>query len=177
MSSSANHFLFCPSCKSSRIKMIECKHWVCQDCGFDLFHNVASAVGLIITVKNKVLMTVRSYEPKKGLLCFPGGFVNPYETLEQACFRECQEEIGIIVPTFSYFASFPNQYEYKDFLYHTSDTFFLCDYDGHEADLFSAIKLLDGEVAECILVDPAQLDERKIAFDSGVQVIRRLKNI
>ena len=44
-----NKFSFCPQCGS---KNIETHHggykWVCPDCGFDLYSNVASAVGVVI---------------------------------------------------------------------------------------------------------------------------------
>ena len=120
-----NDFNLCPNCGSKNIKNVKNRKWLCQDCGFDLYNNVASAVGLIICDKeNKILLEERAKEPKKGFLAFPGGFVDPDETAEQACIRECMEEIGAKPAELKYLCSFPNTYEYKNITYKTCDLFF-----------------------------------------------------
>ena len=101
------------------------RKWKCNDCGFTLYNNVAAAVGLVIQNKNgKVLFEKRAKEPRKGFLALPGGFVDPNETAEEACFRECKEEIGVEPLSVKYIATFPNTYEYKNVLYKTCDIFF-----------------------------------------------------
>ena len=101
------------------------RKWKCDDCGFTLYNNVAAAVGLVIQNKNgKVLFEKRAKEPRKGFLALPGGFVDPNETAEEACFRECKEEIGVEPLSVKYIATFPNTYEYKNVLYKTCDIFF-----------------------------------------------------
>jgi ADP-ribose pyrophosphatase YjhB (NUDIX family) len=42
-----------------------------------------------------VLLVKRSVEPKKGLWCLPGGFMELGETPEQAALRELKEETGL----------------------------------------------------------------------------------
>lgn len=39
----------------------------------------------------------RSYEPFKGKLEFPGGFMEEGETIEETCMREAKEETGLDV--------------------------------------------------------------------------------
>lgn len=43
----------------------------------------------------KVLLVERGDEPSKGCWAFPGGFLNPDETVEQGALRELQEETGL----------------------------------------------------------------------------------
>lgn len=43
----------------------------------------------------KVLLVERGNEPCKGCWAFPGGFLNPDETVEQGALRELQEETGL----------------------------------------------------------------------------------
>lgn len=120
-----NDFNFCPNCGGKNIQNVNMRKWKCNDCGFTLYNNVAAAVGLVIQNKNgKVLFEKRAKEPRKGFLALPGGFVDPNETAEEACFRECKEEIGVEPLSVKYIATFPNTYEYKNVLYKTCDIFF-----------------------------------------------------
>ena len=48
----ANDFELCPKCGSKKIEYKDNRKWFCPDCGFDLYNNVAAAVGIIICDKN-----------------------------------------------------------------------------------------------------------------------------
>ena len=52
----------------------------------------------VITHGNHILLIERKDYPGKGLLALPGGFVNEYEALADACMRELQEETSLDVP-------------------------------------------------------------------------------
>lgn len=120
-----NDFGFCPRCASRRIQNVGMRKWLCPECGFDLYNNVASAVGLVIfDDRGRLLLEKRAKEPRKGFLALPGGFVDPNETAEEACFRECREETGVLPQSVRYLCSFPNTYEYKEIVYKTCDLFF-----------------------------------------------------
>ncbi|MBR1913135.1 MAG: NUDIX domain-containing protein [Treponema sp.] len=121
-----NQFTFCPDCGSKNIQTHgDGRKWSCPDCGFTLYNNVASAVGIILeNAEGKILFERRAKEPRKGFLALPGGFAEPDETGEQAAFRECLEEIGVAPEQVRYLCSFPNTYEYKHVLYKTCDMFF-----------------------------------------------------
>ena len=72
-----NKFNFCPECGGKNIEYLENEKWFCVDCGFDLYNNVASAVGAIISDSEKnVLFEIRAKEPRKGFFALPGGFVD-----------------------------------------------------------------------------------------------------
>ena len=75
----------------------------CPSCGFVYFHNCASCVAAIITVKQGIVLTVRNRAPKKGLLDLPGGFCNYGESLEDALVREVREELNLELSDLSYF--------------------------------------------------------------------------
>jgi NADH pyrophosphatase NudC (nudix superfamily) len=121
-----NRFTFCPQCGGKNIEtQMGGRKWQCPDCGFDLYNNVASAVGVIITNDNgEVLFEKRAKEPRKGFYVVPGGFVDADETGEQAAIRECEEETGVRPQQVRYLCSFPNTYEYKGIVYKTCDMFF-----------------------------------------------------
>lgn len=120
-----NDFNYCPNCTSQKIKNIDNIKWFCKDCGFELYSNTATAVGVIITDNEKnVLFEVRAKEPRKGFLCLPGGFVNHDEKAEDAIIRECQEEMGITIQKPKFLCTNPNTYLYKKIEYKTCDIFF-----------------------------------------------------
>ena len=120
-----NDFNMCPMCGSKKIINHNNRKWVCEDCGFDLYCNVAAAVGLIIHDKyNNVLFEVRAKEPRKGFVALPGGFVDFDESAEEAVSRECREEIGAEVSDFDFLCTAPNTYVYKNIEYKTCDMFF-----------------------------------------------------
>lgn len=51
----------------------------------------------IIIDDDKILLIKRRYGPFKRLWCFPGGFLDKNESLENCCIREIKEETGIEV--------------------------------------------------------------------------------
>ena len=141
------------------------RKWLCPDCGFDLYNNVASAVGLLILNEDgEILMEKRSKDPRKGFLAIPGGFTEPDETAEEAAFRECEEEIGVRPVSVKYLCAFPNDYEYKTIQYKTCDMFFTA-----ELPAEYELKPQAGEV-DCFvwkkIENAGDVDECPLAFES-----------
>ena len=113
-----NEFNFCPICSKKNISYKDGKKWFCSDCGFDLYNNVAAAVGIIISdCENNILLEKRAKNPRMGFLALPGGFCDADETAEAAAIRECREETGVIPQKISYLCSFANDYEYNNIAY------------------------------------------------------------
>ncbi|WP_149554430.1 NUDIX hydrolase [Treponema pectinovorum] len=166
-----NDFLVCPICAKKTITNIKNRRWECANCGFELYNNVATAVGLLIFNKDgKLLLEKRAKEPRKNFYAFPGGFVDFDESAEQACVRECQEELGVTPLALKYLCSFPNDYEYKRFDYKTCDLFFT-------AQLPDGVKfnLQETEVAglEWFSVkDEKSIDEIPLAFESAKRTLK-----
>jgi len=127
MEHSLDFFRFCPRCGSSYFPENDEKSKKCTDCGFVFYLNASASVAAIIINGNReMLLCRRAYDPYKGTLDLPGGFVDLGESAEDAVRREIHEEIGAEVETIQYFDSFPNIYPYSGFNVHTLDIIFTC---------------------------------------------------
>lgn len=99
----------------------------CSDCGFIYYFNSSAAVVAIIeNSAREILVARRAKDPVKGTLDLPGGFVDMFETAEEAVAREVMEETGLKVNSSQYLFSIPNIYPYSGFEVHTVDLFFKC---------------------------------------------------
>ena len=146
-----NKFNMCPECGSKNIEWRNGKKWLCPDCGFDLYCNVAAAVGIVLyDDEYNILFEVRAKEPRKGFLCLPGGFVDPDESTEDAVVRECREELGAEVHGSKFLCSFPNTYEYKNFVYKTCDIFFKTKLPAKYKNMDAFVKTLHREESEVV---------------------------
>ena len=146
-----NKFELCPKCGSKKIKWCNGKKWLCPDCGFDLYCNVAAAVGIVLYDNyDNVLFEVRAKEPRKGFLCLPGGFVDPDESAEDAVVRECREEMGAQIKEGKFLCSFPNTYVYKNIEYKTCDLFFTAKLPDEFKDMDDFVKTLRREESEVV---------------------------
>lgn len=165
-----NDFKFCPLCASQNISNINNRKWECPDCGFVLYNNSAAAVGVIITNDSgQILLEVRAKEPKPGLLDIPGGFLEHDETTEQACIRECCEELGIELTNLKYLCTLPNTYEYKNVQYKTCDAFFVAKIKDNEK-----FNLQPDEVSNIkwyTLESPQDIANLPLAFDNAYHAL------
>ena len=146
-----NKFNMCPECGSKNIEWRNGKKWLCPDCGFDLYCNVAAAVGIVLyDDEYNILFEVRAKEPRKGFLCLPGGFVDPDESAEDAVVRECHEELDAEVHGSKFLCSFPNTYEYKNIEYKTCDIFFKTKLPAKYKNMEAFVKTLHREESEVV---------------------------
>ena len=155
-------FVYCPSCGSKDMHFDGVKEFSCSVCSFTYYHNVAAGVGAILELGEKIVLIERSKDPGKGKLDFPGGFVEPEESAEEALSREIREEIGIgiNVAKLEYLGSYPNAYEYKGVVYQTCDLFFFSRIDAIPTDFDRR------EVQAVSLLSPAEIPPDRIAFPS-----------
>lgn len=120
-------FRYCPRCGSADFQINDERSKRCGQCGFTFYHNASAAtVAVILNERNELLVTRRAFNPAKGTLDLPGGFVDPGESIEAGCLREIREETGGEAEIIRYLFSIPNTYCYSDFNVHTADSFFLC---------------------------------------------------
>ncbi len=162
-----NKFSYCPQCGSKNIETHKGgRKWQCPDCDFDLYNNVASAVGLVIAnSRHEVLFEKRAKEPRKGFHALPGGFTNPDETAEQAAVRECREETGVEPEAVTYLCSFPNTYEYRGITYKTCDLFFTAKLPEHFN--FNPDAKEVSEVSWLPIRTEEDIEKADLAFDSA----------
>ena len=153
-------FNYCPACGSGDIFFGDMKKVGCRDCSFTYYHNVAAAAAAILEYDKKVILIERAKEPGKGKLDLPGGFVDPKESAEEAIKREIKEELRIYLREPGYLGSYPNIYKYGGVIYHTCDLFFYCKIDALPTDFDRS------EIEELILINPLDIPNDKIAFES-----------
>lgn len=119
-------YLYCPMCGQTDFNNFDDRRYVCADCDYTFFANTAAAVSAVIWQQGRIALITRATEPGEGLLDLPGGYVEPFESIEDAVLREVREETGIeaIEPRFLF--SVPNRYSYHGIVYNTVDIFFEC---------------------------------------------------
>ncbi len=159
-------FKYCPKCGSERFEIITSKEKKCEECNFKYSYKVSGGVAVIIRDKNdKILLTKRKFEPSKGTLDLPGGFIDIGENAELSCEREIKEETGLNLNEgkLKYLFSLPNVYKFSDFNVCTLDLFY-----EYFIDEFK--NLIPGDdVDEIVLVDKKNIDVEKF----GLQCIRQ----
>ena len=164
MSHPFHQFSFCPKCGAQTFIVNNEKSKRCTNCGFVYYFNPSSAVACFIrNTKGELLLVRRAKEPAKGTLDLPGGFVDMYETAEDAARREVKEETGLEIKDCRYLFSIPNIYPYCGFDVHTVDMFFEC-----VTDSFIGAKAED-DAAEIVILPIEQI----VSDDIGLQSIKK----
>ncbi|AEF84062.1 MutT/NUDIX family protein [Treponema primitia ZAS-2] len=167
-------FRYCPDCSSQNIQFKEGKKSFCPDCGFTFYHNTAAAAGCVISTGTEIALLIRAKDPAKGKLDLPGGFINPGEGAIEGLRRECLEEISWDPgPDLVLFASFPNIYPYKNITYNTCDLFFTITAPGLKPGDF---KLEEHEIGGVLFVNPFEIKQEDLAFDSTRRAINAFLN-
>jgi ADP-ribose pyrophosphatase YjhB (NUDIX family) len=90
--------LFCNYCHGSLVKGLRegKERQVCESCGEIYYENPLPVVSVIVGNANRELLLVRrAREPAKDMWCFPIGFAESGESIEDAAMRELREEAGI----------------------------------------------------------------------------------
>lgn len=116
---------WCPRCGSDTLVRKESNALQCETCDYHHFFNAAAAViALIRNEKGELLVTKRAFEPYKGMLDFPGGFVMPDESAESALKRELMEELNLEVNSLKFICTHSNRYPFSDVIVFTMDLIF-----------------------------------------------------
>ncbi len=68
----------------------------CEACSRTLYQNPVPASALVVVdARENLLLVKRNVEPKKGMWCLPGGFMEIGEQPEECALRELQEETSL----------------------------------------------------------------------------------
>ena len=119
-----NIFHYCPQCGNEKTLTQSNKKIYCTECTFTYYHNTAAAAAAILEWNQKILVTIRKSPPNPGSFDLPGGFIDYSETSKEGIIREIHEELNCKINNPLYLFSFPNEYFYKNILYHTIDFFY-----------------------------------------------------
>ena len=174
----ANHhplekFSYCPVCGSSHFEVNNFKSKRCIDCGFVYYANpCAATAAFILNDRQELLVVRRANEPARGTLDLPGGFCDPYETVEEGMRREIKEETGLDVADVQYLFSSPNVYQYSGMGVHTLDMDFLVRVSGSRL----AVQAAD-DAAEALWIPLAEVDPEQFGLTSIRQAVVRFKKL
>lgn len=161
-------FQYCPKCGSPLFKSRdEGRSFLCEACRFHYYINNSAAVACLIFNKlGEILLARRAFDPGKGKLDLPGGFVEPLERAEEAISREIREELNLEVTKATYLASFPNLYPFSGIDVPTVDLAYLC-----EVAHFDSMKPGD-DVASVEFVPPEKIDPETLCSESMKRIIQ-----
>jgi len=88
-------FKFCPRC-GKNLKFGSDEFLLCDNCDFHFYINPAPCNAVLFeNDKQEIMLVRRKVDPKKGYWDLPGGFMKPYESLEESVKREVNEELGV----------------------------------------------------------------------------------
>lgn len=164
----SNALKFCPFCGAKTFVWDGEKAHRCATCGKKMYTNEAAAtIALITNERGELLFVRRRFEPAKGTLDLPGGFVDLGETAEHAVIREVKEELNLEVDELQFFGSFPNQYLYGGLLYFTLDMTFIC-----KVHDFSPLRAAD-DVEDYQFIAPEKVNIEEIGLGSIKEVVKR----
>lgn len=120
--------------------------------------------------KQELLIATRANDPAKGTLDLPGGFVDMYETGEEAVVREVKEETNLEVTDIHYLFSIVNIYNYSNFEVHTLDLVYKCEVKSTEN-----MKAED-DVSKLEFKKISDLNPLEFGLDSVRKVITKIQN-
>ena len=153
-------YSFCPKCGNKSEKKSH-NLLICPNCSYNFYINPAPTNAIIIeNDKGEILLAKRKFEPKKGFLDLPGGFIEVGESAEESSIREAKEELGVDITNVKYFSSYPDEYLYQGVLIKTLGLTLTALIEGDQV-----IKPTD-DVEEAIFFKKDQIPFDKIAFES-----------
>ena len=167
-------FKFCPVCGHEGFKVDTFKSKKCEKCKFNYFYNSAGAVPVIIKDKeDNYLFVKRKYNPLKGTLDLPGGFIDYGETAENCAVREVKEETGLEIEEkdLKYLFTVPNYYNYSDFVITSIDIYFETCVDSFKSGI------ANDDAQELVILKKDEIDLAKIGFEGIKNGVKKYFNL
>lgn len=159
-------YKYCPKCGNHSNK-ISFNLLVCPNCSYNFYINPAPTNALIIeNEKGEILLAKRKFEPKKGFLDLPGGFIEVGESAEESSLREAKEELGVDITNIKYFSSYPDEYLYQGVLVKTLGLTLTANIKDNQAIIPT------DDVEEVAFFKKDKIPFDKIAFESIKQGLR-----
>lgn len=162
---SIRSFTFCPKCGQQDCLKNTNKNITCTICQFCFYFNPSTAVVVILENSNKeFLILKRNQEPGFGLLDLPGGFVDPFETAQEAAIREIKEELNICIKKLTFITTAVNLYTYREVTYQTVDIAFYSKLENEQVEL-------NDENNDFYWIKSSELPKKQFAFPSISSII------
>lgn len=165
-------FEFCPRCGSAQFAANDSRSKRCKNCGFTYYLNASAATAaVIVNSRGEILVSRRAFEPARGTLDLPGGFVDPGETIEDGMRREIYEETRCRVKDMRWLFSMHNSYRYSGFDVPTADSIFLV----HLAEGETPVASDDAEALKWIAVE--DLNPEAFGLQSIRETVEKVKGL
>ncbi len=160
-------FKYCPGCGSTFNPLKE-NVLICSVCELHYYINPKPANAVMIeNDKNEILFVERAFNPKKGMLDLPGGFLNINESVEESLTREIREELGITIAEFTYVNSFSDEYEHGGVSSRSICVLFRCKLPDH------AVLTPADDVSDYRFYSKDHIPYDEMAFDGMKEAVRR----
>ena len=167
----SNAWHFCPYCGAKSFRAGKEYYMECVACCKRFYINASGAVACIIeNSQGEILLSRRAFDPAKGMLDLPGGFVNPDETAEDAVKREIKEELNLVTTSMQYIGSSHNRYLYGEMMYFTLDLGFKC-----LVTDFTNLRVAD-DVDGYLFLPHHRINLQKIGFSSIRKILQMYLN-
>lgn len=107
-------YKFCPRCTGDLVEEKE-NMLRCRKCDFEFYINALPCNAAIIeNEKGEILLVKRKFSPQKGYWDWPGGFIDPYESLEDSIKREIKEELGVEIELGKLIGAYSDTYLFQN---------------------------------------------------------------
>jgi ADP-ribose pyrophosphatase YjhB (NUDIX family) len=147
----------------------------CTECDRKSFPNPKPCTAIILKSEDKILLVRRNIEPRKGLLDFPGGFIDITDkSAEEGAAREAKEELSLNLnpERFEYVGSnLDPTYFYQDVGNINLISYYKVDLTPQEADSIQ----LDSENSGFTWLKLSDLRRDDLDLDCYWEVIEKLK--
>jgi len=156
--------VFCNFCgKELGVDLLDAKErQVCENCKEIYYENPLPVASVILANKDReTLLVKRANEPFQSMWCFPIGFAEIGESIEDAALRELKEETGITGKIV----------QLVDVSSHTNPLYGELLVVTFEAEMVSGIETAGDDAAECRYFPIMNLP--KLAFDSQERAIQK----
>ncbi len=142
-----------------------------EETGFKFFINPKPTTSaIILNDKDEILLVRRAFEPKKGMLDLPCGFIEIDESAEEGLKREIKEELGANATDINYLTTATNKYEYQGISEYLLDITFTC-----RLNDYNNLTPMD-DIVEILFVPPKELKFEEIAFESIKNALKHYFN-
>jgi ADP-ribose pyrophosphatase YjhB (NUDIX family) len=160
---------YCYVCgQPTQLKEPRC-YW-CEHCQQTYYDNPRPCVDLFLfDDQNRILGGRRAFEPGKGKLDIPGGFLEFGESFEEGAMREIKEELGLTAKDYSapqYFASYIADYPWGKETYQNVAVAYV-------ARLKPGTKPIAGDdLKEAFFLEVADIDREAFGFPPQADLIQ-----
>ena len=124
---------------------------------------VKATVGAVIEGEDGLLLALRNHAPFEGFWCLPGGHIEFGEGVEEALYREINEETGLSITDYRFLGYFTEYFPEME--WHAVALMFVVRVEGTE-------KRQESEVKELRWFSREELAGMELAFMHG-EVVRR----